>query len=437
MTINLAMKVNIKVLAVFFSLFLNWSFGQFRNQKINQDKEGLMPALEPSVVINPTNTRNIIIGAGPNRVIFSKDEGETWLETTLKSTYGVIGDPVLIADHKGSSYYFHLSDPVGKGKSTDMWLDRIVSQRSDDGGMFWNDGTFTGLNHPKDNDKPWAAAHPKKDLLALTWTQFDQYGSEEKTCQSNILFSRSTNKAEKWSEPVRINKISGDCLDDDMTAMGAVPYIDAQGRIFVSWSQGGIIFLDRSFDSGETWLRSDITITRQLGGWNIPIPGLGRSNGLPVLNGDHSGSPFTGSLYVVYADQRLGEDTDIWFIKSPNRGDNWSEPVKVGTKFTGHQYMPWMTVDQTTGHIFILYYSRHGLEGNETDVYLAWSMDGGSKFNETKISETPFKPEEMVFFGDYLNISAHKGLIVPVWTRMDKGKTSIITSVIRESDLPK
>jgi hypothetical protein len=140
---------------------------------------------------------------------------------------------------------------------------------------------------------------------------------------------------------------------------------------------------------------------------------------------------------VVYADQRLGEDTDIWFIKSPNRGDNWSEPVRVGSKFSGHQFMPWMTVDQSTGHIFILYYSRHGLQGNETDVYLAWSTDGGSKFSETKISESPFTPEEMVFFGDYLNISAHKGVIVPVWTRMDKGKTSILTSVIQESDLPK
>lgn len=431
------MKIKSQILFCLFLFPVLLATGQFKNIKVNQDKEGLYPAVEPSVIINPSNTQNIVIGTGLNRVIFSKDGGTTWMETALKSPYGVIGDPVLTADHKGSIYYFHLADAVGKGKATDTWLDRIVSQRSEDGGMFWTDGTFTGFNHPKDNDKPWATAHPKKDYVAVTWTQFDQYGSQDKTCQSNILFSKTNNKAEKWSEPVRINKESGDCLDDDMTAMGAVPYIDAQGRTFVTWSQGGVIYLDRSFDSGETWLRSDISVTRQLSGWNIRVPGLGRCNGLPVLNGDHSGSPFTGSLYVVYADQRLGEDTDIWFIKSPNRGDNWSEPVRVGTKSTGHQFMPWLTVDQTTGHIFILYYSRHGLQGNETDVWLAWSTDGGSKFNEIRVSETPFTPDEMVFFGDYLNISAHKGLIVPVWTRMDKGKTSIQTAIIQESSLPR
>jgi hypothetical protein len=427
-----------RLVIILLTLFSHLAvLGQFKNQRVSQDKEGQRPAVEPAVAISPSNTQNMVIGAGPNRAIFSKDGGATWLETELKSPFGVIGDPVLTADHKGNFYYFHLSDPVGKGRSTDMWLDRIVSQRSEDGGMFWNDGTFTGLLHPKDNDKPWAAAHPKKDFLAVTWTQFDQYGSQDKACQSNILFSKSTNRSDKWSEPVRINKVSGDCMDDDFTAMGAVPYIDAQGRTFVTWSQGGLIYLDRSFDGGETWLRSDISVTRQLGGWTMTVPGLGRCNGLPVLSGDHSGSPFTGSLYVVYGDQRLGEDSDIWFIKSPNRGDNWSEAVRVGTKTTGHQFMPWIAVDQTTGHIYILYYSRYGLQGNQTDVYLAWSVDGGSKFQEIKISETPFIPEEMVFFGDYLNISAHKGIIVPVWTRMDNGKTSIYSTVIKESELPK
>lgn len=409
----------------------------FKNQRISQNKEGQNQAVEPSVVINPTNTQNIVVGAGTNRVIFSKDGGATWLETELKSPFGVSGNPVLTSDHKGDIYYTHLGDPAGKGRATDTWLDRIVTQRSDDNGMFWTEGTFTGFLHPKDNDKPWTASHPKKDFIALTWSQFDQYGSSDKNCQSNILFSKSSNRSDKWSEPVKLNKQNGDCLDDDFTAIGAIPYIDAQGKIFVTWAQAGVIYLDRSYDAGETWLRSDITVTRQLGGWNLSVPGLGRCNGLPVLNGDHSGSPFTGSLYVVYADQRLGEDTDIWFIKSPNRGDNWSEAVRVGSKTTGHQFMPWLTVDQTTGHIYILYYSRYGLQGNQTDVYLAWSIDGGSKFNEVKISETPFVPEEMVFFGDYLNISAHKGIIVPVWTRMDNGKTSIQTTVIQESNLPK
>ena len=39
------------------------------------------------------------------------------------------------------------------------------------------------------------------------------------------------------------------------------------------------------------------------------------------------------------------------------------------------------------------------------------------------------------FFGDYNNISAHKGVIAPIWTRMVDGKTSVWTTVIQQEQL--
>lgn len=414
-------------------------FGQFKNVVLASQTEGRYPPVEPSIVINPDNPKNIIAGIVPDRAVYTIDGGKTWQESTLKSSYGVVGDPALIASSSGNIYYFHLADPSGKGRSHDDWLDRISCQKSTDKGASWGAASFTGFAPPIDNDKPWPAHHLKKDFMAVTWTQFDKYGSKDSVHRSHILFSKSTSKGDKWSTPVQLNKTSGDCLDGDNTVMGASPAISLDDKIFVVWSHNGKIYLDRSYDEGRTWLKSDMAIANQMGGWDLSIPGLGRCNGLPVAAIDNSGSPFHGGLYVLFSDQRNGEnDTDIWLTRSSNRGDNWSTPVRVNQDDPGkHQFLPWMTIDQTTGAIYIVYYDRRNYTDSQTDVYLAWSLDGGNKFSEMKLSETPFIPDASKFFGDYTNISAHKNIIAPVWTRMDEGKTSVLTAIINAGDLTK
>ena len=428
--------VRVVLLLIFNPLVLA---AQFKNIVLASQTEGRYPPVEPSIVVNPTNPKNIVTGIVMDRAIYTTDGGMTWNESILQSSYGVAGDPALIADHKGNIYYFHLSGPKDKGREAEEWLDRISVQKSTNKGETWGPAAFTGLNPPIDNDKPWPAVHPKKDFIAVTWTQFDKYGSADTTHHSNIMFSKSTSKGDKWSDPVQINRISGDCLDSDFTVEGAVPAISFDDKIYVVWSHGGNIYMDRSFDDGKTWLKNDLEIAKQIGGWDLTIPGLSRCNGFPVAVVDNSGSPFTGSLYVAWADQRNGEnDTDIWISRSANRGDNWSAPVKVNQDTKGkHQFLPWLTIDQTNGIIYLVYYDRRNYDDNQTDVYLAWSVDGGNKFSEVKISESPFIPTEEKFLGDYTNISAHKNVIAAVWTRMDDGQTKVIATIINQSDLPK
>ena len=45
--------------------------------------------------------------------------------------------------------------------------------------------------------------------IFLTWTQFDQYGSFNPADSSIILFSRSFDQGETWSEAKRINQHAG------------------------------------------------------------------------------------------------------------------------------------------------------------------------------------------------------------------------------------
>ena len=408
---------------------------QFVNVVLAAEADGQSAPLNPSVVINPDNPKNIIVGVSPDRAFYSVDGGLVWKEKILKSAFGIYGQPALSADDKGNVFYFHVPGSVGD----ENWLDRITIQKSTDKGASWGQAVFTGLNAPKDNFRPQPAHHIKNDLLVVTWTQFDQYNSTDTSAHSNILFSRSTSKGDKWSDAVRVNKLSGDCADGDFTAAGATPTISIDGKIFVVWTMGGNIYLDRSYDEGRTWLKNDITIAKQIGGAAFLVPGLTRCNGLPQALIDNSSSPFHGSLYVLWSDQRNGEDdTNIWLTRSSNRGDNWSAPIKVNQDASEkHQFMPWMAVDQTTGILYLVYYDRRNHDDNQTDVYLAWSLDGGNKFSEVKISEAAFTPDGSKSLGEHIGLFAHKGLIVPVWTRIDNGKTKVVATVIHQADLIK
>jgi hypothetical protein len=409
---------------------------QFKNILIDDSTEG-RPPCEPTISISRKDPSVLVAGSILNRYYYSADGGHTWAKGELESSYGVWGDPVIINDKKGHFYYFHLSDPTGKNWASEEILDRIVVQKSKDNGRTWSNGSYFGHNPPKDQDKPWAAVDRQKNILYATWTQFDKYGSKDPNDKSNILFSKSKNGGKSWSKPVQLNQFSGDCVDGSTTTEGAVPAVGLNGRLFVAWSLNEKIYFDRSYDGGVTWLNNDLVVATQPGGWKFTVPGVNRTNGMPVVACDVSGGPFSGTIYVNWADQRNGpDDTDIWISRSRNNGDNWSEPIRVNTDGAGkHQFLTWMAVDQASGALFVVFYDRRDHEGNETDVYLAYSLDGGASFKNVKISEEPFTPEDETFFGDYNNIDVHKGLITPIWTRMDNGKTSVWTSIIRIEDL--
>jgi len=428
-----------KIFVLFFLLFwLDQAEAQFKNILLDPGSPDNR-ACEPSIAVSLKDPNIIVAASVLDNVYYTSNSGLSWQKSKLTSPLGVWGDPVVISDFKGNFFYFHLSDPTGKNWSSEEILDRIVVQDSNDGGVTWSEGASIGFNHPKDQDKEWAIADRKGNLY-VAWTQFDKYGSEDSTCQSNILLSSSAN-GKKWSKPIQISQTPGDCKDDDNTAEGAVPAVSADGlQVFVAWANRGKIYLDRSFDGGKTWLTNDIEIAEQTGGWAMNIPGINRCNGMPVLVCDNTKKgKFSGALYLVWADQMNGEnDTDIWFMRSMNYGDNWTQPFRLNNDGPGkHQFLPWMTIDPTTGYIYIVYYDRSSYDDLQTDVYLAYSTDGGMNFKNVKISEKPFVPDAEVFFGDYNNISASQGVIAPIWTRMDNKQTSVWTTIIKQEELDK
>lgn len=401
---------------------------QYKNIKVNSISNN---PEEVSIAINPRHPNNLVAGANINNYYYSFDGGNTWINKEISdSKNGVWGDPVLIFDNNGAAYYFHLSRP-----SNAQWIDRIVCQRSTDGGMtFGNPGTYMGLNPPKKQDKPWACVDNSdskwRDNIYVTWTQFDAYDSRLPEDLSNIMFSFSSDAGSTWSDALRINKISGDCADSSNTTEGAVPCVGPNGEIYVSWSAHDKLHFDRSLDGGITWLDDDIIAGKQYGGWVYDIDGIFRCNGLPVTQCDISSSPYKGTIYINYSDKTNGEkDVDVFVIKSTDAGNTWSDPIRVNDDPVGNgkqQFMSWMSVDPVTGSVNIIYYDRRDYEDLNTDVYLARSTDGGTTFENTRISESPFVPVKSVFFGDYIGVSSYNNFTACIWQRLDKGRLSVI-----------
>jgi hypothetical protein len=383
---------------------------------------------EPAIIINPKNTNQLYGGANIATYFYSNDAGYTWEEGQLVSfESGVWGDPVLLCDTAGAFYFFHLSDPP-QGN----WIDRIVCQKAETIGDEWSDGTYMGLNGTKAQDKHWAAVDWKNNNIYVTWTQFDQYGNPDPELKSNIMFSRSFDGGMSWSPALRINKISGDCIDSDNTTEGAVPAIGPEGQLYVAWAGPAGLVFDRSLDKGDTWLEDDIFVSDIPGGWDYAIPGIYRANGLPVTTCDTSGGPYNGTIYINWSDQRNGtDDTDIWLVKSTDGGNTWSQPVRVNDDPPGkQQFFTWLAIDQTNGYLYFVFYDRRNYDDNNTDVYMARSTDGGETFTNFQVSEEPFVPNPNIFFGDYTNVTAHNNVIRPIWARCQNSQMSIWTAIV-------
>jgi hypothetical protein len=426
-------------LALFFFSIYSFSQSIYRNILITNESE---PS-EVTISVNPFDNRNFVGAANIDSYFYTFDGGETWSVRTLTSSYNVWGDPCIIADTRGKFHYFHLANYNREGA---FWLDRMICQTSEDGGITWSDGSFFGVNHPHLQDKEWAAVDNSYSIyrnnLYAAWTQCGQnrYSEDGPSVNpvdsaSNIMFTFSTDGAETWAAGKRINEVSGsECSDAGQTVLGAIPCVGLNGEVYVTWSSPAGIMMDKSTDGGKTFLDKDILISGMPGGFRYKVPGVYRCFGFPSMACDMSDSANKGNIYISWADQRSGTDnTDVWIVRSTDQGITWSEPAKVNNDSgSKHQFFSWLTVDQQNGIIYVVFYDRRNYDNENTDVYLAVSSDGGLTFLNERISESPFYPKEDTFMGDYTNIAASNGIIRPVWTRLDTNKLSIWTAIINK-----
>ena len=86
-----------------------------------------------------------------------------------------------------------------------------------------------------------------------------------------------------------------------------------------------------------------------------------------------------GNLFTAWWDSR-GGNPDIYLSRSTDRGQTWSEPLRVNDDPAGDQYLPRVAV-APGGRVDVLYLDRRNdPANNRNDVYYAYSTDGGRHF---------------------------------------------------------
>ena len=213
---------------------------------------------------------------------------------------------------------------------------------------------------------------------------------------------------------------------------GSYPVTGPNGEVYVTWWGPEGLMFDRSLDQGTTWLPEDINITNEHITWIYSIPGIQLGVSFPVITCDRSGGANNGNIYICWADKRNGwNDSDVFIVKSGDGGLSWSDPIRVNDDPPdSHQFFPFITIDQVTGKLWLVFFDRRNYSDTNTDVYMALSEDGGENFTNFKVSETPFVPYSTVFFGHYIALAAEDDLIIPVWNRMDEGVSTIMGAIV-------
>ena len=417
--------MNVKLITAALALLLiNTLCAQVPNIQIGFSNEW---PNEPSVCMNPLDPDQIIIGSVPDNYYTSDDSGLTWQHGVITSSYGVNCDPVILADTCGNFYYFHLVPD----------LSRVVCHKKQGFSSPWSGESFTAVYNDYDIDKEWAAYDPVTNNIYVSWTRFNTWASSNPLDSSDIYLSKSTDGGLTWGEQKLISNIGGNATAGFQSVHGSYLATGPNGEVYVVWwSPAGLMF-DKSTNGGATWLATDINVTGFPVQWITNIQGIQTGVSFPVVACDRSNGPNNGNIYVNWSDKRSGtNDADIWLAKSTDGGATWSAPKRVNDDGPGkHQFFNYITVDQVTGKIYIIFYDRRNYSDVKTDVYLAVSDDGGETFINHRISDSPFSPYATLFFGHYIGICAHNDHVFATWMRMDAGELSLWGAMIDPATL--
>ncbi len=366
------------------------------------------PQNEPSIAISRTNP-DIAVAAWRDfrlgyiepdvvrRIGYSRstDGGITWSTSQLlpdpTPDHISQSDPVVICDMDGNFYISSTSrQPV-----TYYNREMLLYKSTDNGQTFQLHATAVPGSGIQGEDKEWifvdpVETNPTYNQLMIAWRSFGpSYG---------IKFRKSDVGGSNWSSTVNVS--------DYGSGQGANLATGTDGQIIVVWTINGINY-DISYDNGTSF-GSDRSLSTAYGSPN---------NSFPFICVDYSDEVTRGNVYVVWADNRLGSD-DIWFQRSEDGGETWlDQTVRINASTAFHQTWPVIRCD-SDGTLYAIYYDE-GITPGLLTTKLAFSDDAGDTWTNQILSDVAFQgnaPNSNVRFGDYIELDAYDGKVIPVWT---------------------
>ncbi|MGB2984971.1 MAG: sialidase family protein [Phycisphaerae bacterium] len=343
-----------------------WVRGPYESIQVNVDHRGCNivgdAANEPSIAIDPTDPRRIVIGWRQFDTIesdfrqagwaYSHDAGHTWAFPGVLQP-GVFGsDPVLDADGDGNLYYYTLTR-LGGG---DFF-------KSTDGGVSWIEtaSDFGG-------DKPWMATDRTKGIG-----------------RGNIYFNAGSSEFYRSTD-------GGACFDPFYIPTPSFPTMSVgpDGTLYTA-GLGRLFTKSINAQDPDQVPVFDPPLLLDLGG-DIQVawpPNPGGLLGQIWVATDHSDGPTRGNVYFLGSvDQSIEDQLDVSFARSTDGGVTWSEKVRVNDDPEGNGAWQWfgMMSVAPNGRIDAVWNdTRNYLDAPHDslcELYYSYSTDAGVTWSE-------------------------------------------------------
>jgi hypothetical protein len=144
-------------------------------------------------------------------------------------------------------------------------------------------------------------------------------------------------------------------------------------------------------------------------------------------------------VYAVWQDARFNDfqRDQVAFSRSTDGGRTWSTPVRISTDNETQAFTPAVRVDDD-GNIGVTYYDFRNDDPDtaalETDLWFTRSTNGGQSWSEEeRVTPTSFDmrlaPDANGYFvGDYVGLSALGTTFYPFWSQSDSRGTNVFAS---------
>jgi hypothetical protein len=377
---------------------------------------------ETSVVINPTNTNNIVAFsnlASENSIFraYSMNGGATWTRGTV-ATNAACCDGQAAFDMYGNLFMVYINSAATQ-------INVILST---DGGATFSAPVTAGAGSI---DQPSIAVGN-----GSVWVDWNSNGSM-------VARGAPVTGLGTWGPFNAQQTIPSGTGSFGGIAVGPGPN---GGKVMVTYQNptGGqgpaTVYVNVDADGlGAGGFGPRITATTtNVGGFDYIPAQNGRSiDSESGLVWDATGGPFNDRVYLLYTEETVNEnnDTEIYVRTSTNDGTTWSAPVRVNDDPLGapirSQFLPYITLDRSTGTVAVGWHDArndngvpgvggtNAIQNDDSEYYASYSTNGGATWAPNTRLSGGFSNADAanngVDYGDYVAQDAHGGIFVAVW----------------------
>ncbi len=407
-------------------------------------------ALEPSLVVNPTNTSNLIAewqegrwSTGGSKALAlgaSSDGGMTWTlgyaafsvctggSAGNAGNYQRASNGWLTVSPSGVVYALSLSFSGGAllaGSSNGQLV-----ARSTDGGFTWGQPVALIADGADFfDDKGSITADPTNDnYVYAVWDRINENSGSS-------YFAVTADGGNTWQPATTIYTpgASAQTIGNIIVVLPGDVVLDIFSALDTAGSGAtATLFALRSTDNGSTWSGPVMIAPEQSVGTRDPLTGAGirDSTDLPSV------SVSTGGIvYVVWQDSSFsaGARDGIAMSSSADGGQSWSAPVEVNADPSAAAFTPNVHV-RADGSIGITYYDLRNdtLAGSILTDFWMVTSGNGTDFTETHISgpfnllqapQGEFGADNTLgyFLGDYQALTSNGSAFLAMNTQTNPG----------------